>query len=112
MSGTVKLKSSADFKFVFENGKYISNDFFVVYYVKNGFDCNRVGFSSSKKIGSKVKRNRARRLLKEVYRLNESRVKRGYDMVLIARDGIQGADFARLQDTFVCTLKRCNLIED
>lgn len=110
MLHTIRLKRSDDFKNVFENGRYLSNEYFVVYYFKNGLNYNRVGFSSSKRIGKKVRRNRAKRLLKEVYRINEENIKKGYDIVLIARDGIFDVDFYKLQETFILTLKRGNLI--
>ena len=48
----------------------------------------RVGFSVSKRLGNAVDRNRIKRCLREVFRLNEARVKRGVDLVFIARGDI------------------------
>ena len=44
-----------------------------------------MGITTSKKIGNAVRRNRARRVIREAYRPLASRVKRGYDLVLVAR---------------------------
>lgn len=112
MLHTIGLKSSDEFKNVFENGRYLVNEYFVVYYLKNGLDYNRVGFSSSKKIGVKVRRNRAKRLLKEVYRINERSISKGYDMVFIARENILKVNFHELEEAFILLLKRCSLIDE
>jgi ribonuclease P protein component len=50
----------------------------------------RVGVSVTKRLGGAVERNRLKRVLREAYRLEESRVKAGYDVVLVARGGLPG----------------------
>lgn len=45
----------------------------------------RVGYTITKKIGNAVTRNRLRRMMKEVYRLNFHNIKEGYDLVFIAK---------------------------
>jgi ribonuclease P protein component len=55
----------------------------------------RVAFVSSRSVGGAVHRNRARRLLREAWRSLLSRVREGYDVVVLARPDIRGA---RMQD--------------
>lgn len=57
----------------------------VVYCRRNGKAENRLGVTVSTKIGGAVQRNRVRRRLKEIYRLNESKLATGYDIVIVAR---------------------------
>lgn len=54
---------------------------------------NRVGITVSKKIGHAVERNRAKRIIREAYRTleKEFQVKKGYLVVIVARDAIKGA---------------------
>lgn len=57
----------------------------VVYYRKNKQSVNQLGLTTAKKIGNAVHRNRARRLMREAYRLLEPDLAGYYDIVLVAR---------------------------
>lgn len=59
--------------------------YIAVYYKKNYMENNRLGITATKKIGCAVERNRARRVIKEAYRLSEDELPRGMDFVIVAR---------------------------
>ncbi|MDL2232547.1 ribonuclease P protein component [Ruminococcaceae bacterium OttesenSCG-928-L11] len=66
-----------------------------VYYRGNKLGHNRLGITTTKKIGNAVQRNRARRLIAEAYRLLETDLPSGLDIVIVAR---KKAVYAKMQD--------------
>lgn len=84
---TVKLNNNKDFVRLYGKGAFVSGRMCTVYYRRNGKKINRIGISSGKKIGCAVKRNRARRVIRQAYRENEDKFPVGYDMVISARKG-------------------------
>ncbi len=81
----------------------------VVLYRKNGLSESRQAFIASKKVGNSVQRNRARRLMKEAYRLTDEQVSGGYDIAFIARNGINACKCADVQRSIEAALKRAGL---
>lgn len=79
------LKKNADFKKCYENGRSFVNRHLVLYMCGNGLDRNRIGISVSKKVGNSVVRHRVRRLIKEACRLHEAELRKGLDLVIVAR---------------------------
>jgi ribonuclease P protein component len=67
----------------------------VVLYVLPGEQGLRAGFVSGRSVGDAVRRNRARRVLREAWRAVAPRARGGFDVVFVARPEIQGA---RTQD--------------
>ena len=54
---------------------------------------------------------RARRRLREVYRLNAGRLRQGYDMILVARGRTLTASWKELNDTFLRLCRKLDLTE-
>jgi ribonuclease P protein component len=87
------LKKNADFKKVYARGKSVVTPYVVIYYLKNGLTGNRVGIAVSKKVGNSVVRNRAKRLIRESFRLCSFEIKSGYDLIFIARVRMGHTDY-------------------
>lgn len=84
---TIKLNNNKDFVRLYGRGAFVSCGMCTVYYRRNGRKENRIGISTSKKIGNAVDRSRARRVIRQAYRENEKRFPLGYDIVISARTG-------------------------
>ena len=85
MQRSESLKKNRDFQKVYRNGTSKGNRYLVMYVLKNQYMKNRLGISVSKKVGNSVVRHRLTRLIRESYRLSETRFHSGYDIVVIAR---------------------------
>lgn len=75
--------------------------YLVLYARKNRLGRNRVGITVSKKLGHAVVRNRVRRRLREVYRLNEETFQPGWDIVVVARSRAVSCSFAALTEGYL-----------
>lgn len=93
MEFSESLKKNRDFRTVYGHGKSRANTYLVMYVMKNGTERNRLGISVSKKVGNSVVRHRLTRLIRESYRLNEGRFRKGLDIVVIARVSAKEIDY-------------------
>ena len=66
----------------------------------------RLGITVTKKVGSAVTRNRIKRNIREFFRLNQTRLPRGHDIVVIAHPGAAGLDYHDLQEELKRILDR------
>ena len=89
-----------------------ANSYLVFYARKNHSATNRVGVTVSKKLGCAVVRNRVRRRLREVYRLNESLFTPGWDIVVVARTRCVGAPFSKLQDAYLSLAEKAGILKE
>jgi len=80
-----RLKSTADFKRVYDRKRSVSDGVLLVYSCENGLSHSRIGLSVSRKVGGAVVRNRYKRLYREAFRLTQHQLPSGLDFVLIPR---------------------------
>lgn len=85
MQKTVSLTENHLFRRLYRQGKSTVTAHLVVYAKKNHKRYNRLGITTTKKIGGAVQRNRARRVIHEAYRLMEGDIPSGLDIVIVAR---------------------------
>ncbi len=111
MEFTESLKKNYQFRFVYNRGKSIANRLLVMYVVRNGTNGNRFGISVRKKVGNSVVRSRITRLLRESYRLSESKFLAGYDIVVIARASAKEATYKEVESALMHLLNKQKLIK-
>lgn len=85
MSEILTIKKNKDFLRAYSRGTSFVSPVLVTYVRRNHLGKLRLGITTSKKIGKAVKRNRARRIIKNSYRSIFPYLKNGYDIVFVAR---------------------------
>lgn len=88
-----------------------ANSLLVLYARPNCTGRNQVGVTVSKKLGKAVVRNRVRRRLREVYRLNEQRFAPGWDIVVVARSRCISADFEKLTGAYLSLAEKAGILK-
>ena len=84
------LRKKSDFDAIYRAGRSVPDRYVVLFLRKNDLPYSRTAFLASKKVGNSVQRNRAKRLMRESYSLNEDKFSAGYDIIFIARNTING----------------------
>ena len=85
MKAAVTVKENYEFRRIYRKGKSAVSPALVMYCQRNRQGKSRLGITVSTKLGGAVVRNRVRRQLREIYRLNKADMLPGYDVILVAR---------------------------
>ena len=94
---------------VYRQGEVWTTSLLVMKAMPNGLSLSRYGFSVTKKVGKAVQRNRLKRLLREIMRLQPLRP--GWDIVFIARSVAVRVDYRQLERAVTKLLARAQLLE-
>ncbi|MDF2675746.1 MAG: rnpA [Bacillota bacterium] len=105
------IKNNKEYKSVYNCNDSISDYNLVLFLKKNNFGYNRFGFTAAKKIKKAVSRNFIRRRMKEIVRLNEHKLKEGYDFIFMARVNAADSDYKNLEKSFNKLIKRKSLFK-
>ena len=105
------LRRKEDFDRIYKKGKSVGDRYVVVFCLGNHLGYNRITYLASKKVGNSVKRNRARRLMRESMRTTDVNIRQGYDFIIIARNTINGKKCADVKKSIEAALRRLKVIE-
>ena len=108
MKNINSLKNSREFGRVYSNGKSYANKYLVIIVLGNDLDCNRIGFSISKKVGNSVVRHYFARILREIYRLHKEVFSSGLDIVIIVKPSASDCKFREIESEFLHLAKLHN----
>ncbi len=111
MKFVTSLKKTSEFKKVYNYHRSKANRLFIMYIMKNGSMESRLGISVSKKVGNSVVRHRMTRLVREVFRLNQHKMIKGYDMIVIVRPLAKEHTFQEFESGIIHLLKLNKLWE-
>jgi ribonuclease P protein component len=105
-----RLQRNAQFRRVYEEGRRFEGRLAVLYALETPGETRAVGIVTSRKVGGAVVRNRARRLLREAYRLNQHKMKDNVQLVLVARAAIDGRRLAEVEAAVLALLEKAGCL--
>ncbi|WP_457570351.1 ribonuclease P protein component [Desulfurobacterium sp.] len=112
LSKEERIRKGHDFKYVFESGKSLGGATVALYFILKNSGQPRAGFIASKRFSKRaVDRNRAKRLMKEVFRLNKHKLY-PCDIVFIARKGMKGASYFQVEEDFLKLARRAGILRE
>ena len=109
---TVTIKSNRDFQRLYRRGKSAVTPTLVLYWQKNYRGESRLCLTTGTKLGHAVVRNRVRRQLREIYRLNRDKLIPGRDIVIVARVRAVSAGYHAMERDFLRAAQKLGLLRE
>ena len=110
MKVTKTLKLNKEFRRLYYRGKSCVCKNIVVYCMKNRRGSNRIGITCGKAVGKAVTRNRAKRLVRESYRLMEAELPLGFDFVIVVRARSVGKKLDDISSDMHYAMRKLSLV--
>ncbi len=104
MNNKFRIKSSIEFENIIKNGFKKSNSFFTIYYKERKLLFSRFGISLSKNYGNAVKRNKYKRILREIIRNNQKKFENKFDYIIIMKKNCDGLNYNEIETNLMSLL--------
>lgn len=110
MAGAVRFRPAehirrrTDFQQIYEHGARLSGRFCTLFVRPNSLGFGRLGIAATRKLGGAVTRNRAKRLIREIFRRNK--IAQGFDVVVVPKRELLEASLTVLEADYRQTLER------
>src|SRR5271170_1464109 len=100
-----RLTRRAEYDAVYRNGRRRSSRQFTVFFFANGLGESRYGMSVGRALGGAVVRNRIRRRVREMLRLDRGEIPSGWDIIVHPRASVARAEFTSLREELLALLR-------
>jgi len=99
-----RIRRRAEFQRVYDRGMKVHGRFGTLFLLANGLDVGRLGIAATRKFGGAVARNRAKRLIRDVFRRNK--LASGFDVVIVPKRALLETSLSAFEAEFRRTLER------
>jgi ribonuclease P protein component len=99
-----RIRRREEFQRVYAEGAKVHGRFGILFMRPNGLNVGRLGIAATKKFGGSVVRNRAKRLIRDVFRRNK--IASGFDVVVVPKRALLETSQKAFEAEFCRTLER------
>jgi ribonuclease P protein component len=99
-----RITRRAEYQRIYRDGTRYHARLMTLFVIPNGQQGPRLGIAATRKLGPAVRRNRAKRLVRELFRRHKPAA--GYDIVVVPRPEMFSAGFADLEADYCSALRR------
>jgi len=99
-----RIRRRIEFKQVYERGTRVHGHYSTIFVLPNSLGIGRLGIAATKKLGGAVQRNRAKRLIREIFRRNK--IAPGLDVIVVPRRELLEASLSAIETDYRTTLER------
>jgi len=99
-----KIRRRAHFQQIYSEGVRVNSRYSTMFVLPNQLEIGRLGIAATKKLGGAVVRNRAKRLIREVFRRNK--IAQGFDVVIVPKRDLLDASLTVLETDYLQLLER------
>ena len=101
-----RLRRRPEFLKVQRQGVKTRGRYLTLFSLPNGLDTSRLGVVATRKLGGAVQRNRAKRVMRELFRLNRGNL--GFDIVALLRPSFSEKPYRLLEEDYRVALESQN----
>ncbi len=98
------VRRRSEYQRIYDRGSKVHGKFLTLFTFANDLQIGRLGIAATRKLGGAVVRNRAKRLIREVFRHNK--LAPGYDIVVVPRRELVDAALPAIEVEFRSALER------
>ncbi len=102
----LRLTSRRQFQAVYKQGRRTGTASFTMFGLSNDQAGPRLGITVTRKVGNAVRRNRIKRVFREIFRQNLHQLDAALDLVINAHRGIDADGFRNLESEFLLSFRR------
>ena len=99
-----RIRKRSEYQAIYDRGQRIPSTHFVLFVKRNGAGRPRLGITVTRRVGGSVQRNRAKRLVREIFRRHKSELM-NVDVVVNGRPGLPVAEYRSLEAEFLARLR-------
>ena len=100
------IKDRRIFNNIIKNGKFIKNQYFVIYYMKSENENNKYGIAVSNKLGKAVVRNKLKRQTRAIIDDNKNLFKNAFNYIIMIRKTCTEAEYSTMNEAFKSLLEK------